>query len=566
MFEATSRSIGELLGPHSRKRLIVPEFQRGYSWEKKHVAAFWNDVANFQIESAAKDGPTRYFLGPIVVLESSDRRSQIVEVLDGQQRLATATILFSVLRDMARELRFSAGTDLARDVQSQMIEKEDGTTDDDRYALKLGDTDGLYFRETIQTDPPSPKTATLRSHQNITAAQKYLSGAVNQATANMDPAQKLAYLKRLWRSLRTDFVMACIPVDSERDAFRIFETLNDRGLRLSVPDLLLNYLMRRAEPVDRKEIRALWTEILEDMGRKDINKFLRHLWVSRYGDLKKEDLFTAIKNHIESKGVFVLDFAKSCANECVNYINIITVNESLGVARPFVRSLMTLDVQPAIPLLLSCELILDDKGLKSVAQWILVFVARYSIVGNLDASGMESVFFQLAREVRALGPKPDAKKCLSMIKERLVQHAPTDEQVIGNMPTLILGSDDAGYFMTRLANAMQSKTKEVAINESNLEHIFPKNPVAGWKNADDLQPMLWHAGNLTMLGERLNRGVGNDVFDVKREHYEKKSELAMARAVAQEYKKWNVTNIVDRAKKFAPLVVEVWNFNNPSRV
>ena len=128
--------------------------------------------------------------------------------------------------------------------------------------------------------------------------------------------------------------MACIPVTSERAAFRIFETLNDRGLRLSVPDLLLNYLMRIAsDDPERSQIREYWNEMLEQMGRRDINKFLRHMWVSKYGDLKKQDLFSALKNHIESEGIHSIEFTQTCSEECESYTHLVDHNETyLGKA------------------------------------------------------------------------------------------------------------------------------------------------------------------------------------------------------------------------------------------
>jgi uncharacterized protein with ParB-like and HNH nuclease domain len=121
-FNSQSKNIGELLGGNQRAKLIVPQFQRGYSWEKKHVEAFWNDIITFQKESTTQGGPEKYFLGPIVVRSDSKDR---VDLLDGQQRLATATILFAVLRDIARGLGIQDGTDFARDVQREFILKEE---------------------------------------------------------------------------------------------------------------------------------------------------------------------------------------------------------------------------------------------------------------------------------------------------------------------------------------------------------------------------------------------------------------------------------------------------------
>ena len=100
----------------------------------------------------------------------------------------------------------------------------------------------------------------------------------------------------------------------------------------------------------------------------------------------------------------------------------------------------------------------------------------------------------------------------------------------------------------------------------NVEHIFPKNPGAEWPEAVELEPYLWHLGNLTNLGKRLNTGVANRGYAFKRKIYAQNSELKMAQRVATEYSKWNVAAIKDRAQKLAPMVTKIWNFDNPSYV
>lgn len=567
-FNSQSKNIGALLSSNQRERLIVPKFQRGYSWEKKHVEAFWKDITRFQKESAAKDGPTKYFLGPIVILA---RSKDAIELLDGQQRLATATILLSVLRDIARSLVIQEATDFARDTQRLLITKETGT-----FSLELGELDKLYFEETIQSDPPKTKTPLLRSNRNIQKARQFLYESVKTAIGGHGPQTGLKLLRELGQILRSDLILACIPVDSPRDAFRIFETLNDRGLRLSVPDLLLNYLMGAAENEEQqRQIRDFWNEMLEQMGARDINRFLRHMWVSKYGDLKSQDLFSALKQHIEDKSIRSVDFTRLCAEECESYVYLVNHDEEhLGDTAVHVRSLIRqLEIQSALPLLLSSYRLFKDSDFDKVVRWLLVFVTRYSVISNLDSSGMESVLFELARDVRVKMENPEgeadptqAGSCLVYIKETLEKNAPTDESIRAAVAELILSNEDAKYILSRLATRMQTNTKEVKIHEANLEHIFPKKPSKEWGDTKELEPLLWHVGNLTILGQRINREVGNKEFSVKCAHYEKATELEMTKRIATEYSKWDATQVVKRATSLASLVTEIWNFTNPSRV
>jgi len=557
-YNAQSKNIGDLLSDNLRGRVIVPKFQRGYSWGKKQVEAFWDDIRRFQKESQVKGGPDKYFLGPIVVMQDENNK-EILYILDGQQRLATATILFSVLRDIARGLPTQEAANFVHELQNHLITKEDYG-----YCLELGVLDREYFIETVQSNPPAAKKPKIRSHRNIAKAREILTEKV-KAILPSDPALALKELNSLRRTVRGDLIMASIPVRSQRDAFRIFETLNDRGLRLSTPDLLLNHLMGYAANDDERDrIRKYWDVMVEGMGRRDISQFLRHVWVSKYGDLKAQDLFTALKEHIEAKGISSTDFAKECAEDCTLYLELLNANkDELGDAAPYIKVLVRdLGFDVTLPLLLSSHTLLTNKELESVAKWLLVFVTRYTIILGLDPSGLETVLYALARDTRT---QPKTAQ-LSNIKNTLVKRAPNDVQIkAAKIEDLILEQQDAVYVMTCLANFMQGKTKELQLKEANLEHVFPKNPSDEWKNADELEEYLWHLGNLTMLGQRLNANIANLGFDKKKDCYAK-SELEIAKQIAKDYETWDSHSLFERAKYLLPKIVEVWNFNNPSRV
>jgi hypothetical protein len=275
--------------------------------------------------------------------------------------------------------------------------------------------------------------------------------------------------------------------------------------------------------------------MLERMGKRDITRFLRHLWVSKYGDLKDQDLFSALRKHIDEKRIKSLDFARTCSDDCESYVQLLDgKTEHLGKAAPYVqRMIRVLDFQPALPLLLSSYQTLTIPDFETVSKWMLVFITRYAIVSDLDPSGLETIFFELARQIRDTKRNAkDIRGCLANVKDALMKKAPADEQVKVAVANLILLPDEANYVLSRLANRMQTGTREIALDETNLEHIFPKKPKknewGGEANHATLEPYLWHIGNLTMLGERLNTGAGNEEYKIKRERYGKRSELKMA--------------------------------------
>ncbi len=218
-------------------------------------------------------------------------------------------------------------------------------------------------------------------------------------------------------------------------------------------------------------------------------------------------------------------------------------------------------------MILGMPSVLNAGDFETFAKWMVVFVSRYSIIANFDSSGLENVFFALARDIRTtMADNKRAKHCMATIKATLVKNAPSDDRIKAAVIELVLSPEEARYIVSRIATRMQTDTKEIRIDEANREHIFPKKPSSEWEGISDLEPFLWHIGNLTMLGERLNNDVANKGYDKKRAYYQKATELKMAQELAKTYTKWNEASVKDRAQKLIPYVADIWQFDNPSRV
>jgi hypothetical protein len=336
--------------------------------------------------------------------------------------------------------------------------------------------------------------------------------------------------------------------------------------------------MENSAEADRKDIRAIWTEMIQKMGTHDIHDFLRAMWVSRYGDLKKDDLFTALKKYIEENHVKSLDFAKDCGDECDDYIQLVTADETQipKESLPFVKALTReLGFKPAVPLLLSSYLLLQPSDFENVTKWLLVFVTRYSIIGNQDPAGMENLLFRLARDVRAAVKDKDdklgSKQAADNIKAVLSANSPDDAVLKTAVvsETTVLDSSDARYLMKRLANYIQDPQKQVVVGDTNIEHIYPQNPEenewGGKANQEIMEPLTWHIGNLTIFGKKANRKVENFEYNIKQPKYAA-SAVKMTSDIAAKYNNWDKATILDRAKSLADLVVQVWRYDNPSRV
>jgi cell division protein FtsL len=550
-------TIGSLLGRYERRRVILPPFQRSFSWEKAQLNQFWDDLVLFEEEFAGAPQTASYFLGPIVVIQQEDH----IELLDGQQRLATATIALAAMRDAARALDKTGstkGADLARDIQRELVEKD---TDPVSYSLTLGQLDEPFFVKAIKNDPPSFPISKLRSHKLMVTAYQIANDRIASLLKGKSYGEALRILKSLRDALSKGMTLIGIVVQNEEDAYTIFETLNDRGLRLSVPDLVLNLLMKRSpDETSRQMVRHHWNAMLQQMGRRDVSRFLRHMWVSRYGDLKSEGLFSAIKRHIDDSKLNSVDFAEQCADECDSYVALLDVNVPMSkeVLSDLEGIVKYLRIASAPPLLLSGYRCLSEQDFGRLTKSILATYIRYVLVSNQNPLDLESAFYEAAREIRSLAAQDEhSAKQYRAAKERLKQLSVEDEVLEKAAQDLFLERAEAVWLMVQIANSKQSATKELAMNKANLEHVFPQNAGAAWPNRDKLEPYIWHVGNLSILGHRLNRNAKNRGFVEKCTYYYKKSEIKMTKELLS-FTQWDESTILNRAEELGKKIAELW--------
>ncbi len=552
-------SIGGLLGEYERRQIKLPEFQRSYSWEKAQVAKFWEDLGAFHERYDKSPVDASYFLGPIVVIESKTD----ITVLDGQQRLATATILLAVLRNLSRELHaacpFQDLDYFARDMQRELIEKKDTTPRS--YSLTLSELDEPYFLQTIKSDPPTFAKPALRSHQLMKAAYDFFLEEVRLAIQSKPPQAQVQELKSFREALTKGMALVAIVVEDEEDAYDIFEALNDRGLRLSVPDLVVNLLLKRCpDAPTRKTVRQTWNGMIQQMGRRDVSRFLRHFWLSQFGDLKAKGLYSEIKSHLTAKKMTSVEFAQSCAEACEDYLRLLDVDKSLpkDAQRDVEGLVRCLSVQNSLPLLLSAHQCLNDSDFTKLVKSAASLYVRHTLIGNQNPLELETVFYDSARELRAQTvSKVSSGKALKAVKTKLSKLNPSDALVEQQFEKLLLSRSEATWFMVQLANAQQSKTKEIGMDKANVEHVFPQNAGKEWPNRAALEPFIWHVGNLTILGKRINTKAQNKSFPDKCKDHYSKSEIAMTKDLLKETT-WDEGVIQKRAKAIAKIAIQTW--------
>ncbi|HQT83778.1 MULTISPECIES: DUF262 domain-containing protein [Acidiphilium] len=216
------------------RRFSVPAYQRSYAWEIEHVESLLNDI-NDAINGKEKE----YFLGSIVVTGPIDRR---YEVVDGQQRLTTVSLLISAIRDKFRDQR---DVEAETSIRNDFLANVDRKTKEREPKLVLNEVDNEFYQEIIENKTNIDVGRFQRqSHKRLIEASNRIRKYIDDITAvASDADEKLhSWLDYLESNLKVILVTA----PDASNAFVIFETLNDRGLELAISDLLKNYLFHKS--------------------------------------------------------------------------------------------------------------------------------------------------------------------------------------------------------------------------------------------------------------------------------------------------------------------------------
>jgi uncharacterized protein DUF262/uncharacterized protein DUF1524 len=547
-YTASERTVGELLAFTSRP-LRVPTWQRSFSWRTQEVATFLEDLLRFSERYPGDNVKAKeYFLGSVVLVDRTD----YLEILDGQQRLATATMLLAALRDVAKDHDADASRDIARDY----IAKKDPATDETVYKLRLNSYDRDFFRDTVQRQDGTPPDPDLASHNLISTARDYLVGEVEKRYKAAGKG-KLGYTREIQRLLNVLVHHVSVVEVTARDedsAAAVFETLNDRGIGLSTPDLLRNLLLLRAKnDSDRDEIVDVWEQVF-DLGGEGISveDFLRHYWISTHGDVKAKALYREIKADIEDRDTNSLTLSKSLAKSAGDYAAVVDASSRNRELRLALEAAQALNAKVLLPVLLSARAVgTQDQQAKLATLLVSVFV-RHTLIGGLAGSDFESVAFELAADLRK---KKDFDKAI----KRLRDFAPSDAEFRKAFATASVGRlRSARYLLTAIEHHYRG-TGEVRVEDPDMvhvEHVYPQRPGKGrrWSKHDVLVNRL---GNLTLLSKRFNQSIRNGPFSTKKDKAYEGSDIKITQKLLA-YSKWTESQINDRQKWLADAAVKVW--------
>ena len=504
-----------------RWQLAVPLNQRSYAWKEDSVETLFLDLTK-----AFDAGRPIYFLGTIVLTEAAKNGR---EVADGQQRLATVAILLSAIRDYLIELNDNTG---AQQYQSDFLIKYDPPTGQYRAKLRLNVQDDAFFHSNILLPPSERQNAAKISYTSnerlMTAAALAKEHVRNITAAVAAPAEKAKKLYQWVEFLKESALVIAITVPPQvSNSFRMFETLNARGVRASQVDILKNFLFDKA-PDSKDEIHAHWISMLsviEALGDDELLlKFIRHLWISQHGPTTEMELGESIEKTILRERQAV-DFVALLDSAAGDYIALMQPMQSNRWAKFSSETRKTIDIisnefggEQIRPLMLAVTRQFSEKEAARAFRSFLSWSVRFLIVGGAGGGKLERYYSLRAADVTK-GQIKTVEDLLAAMNGVLPRNQAFQEEFAR---ASVRRANLARYYLRAIESYRASDPHpQLLINEDpdavNLEHILPVTPSDDWKiDADTAQTFHKRLGNMVLLRSKDNVKLGNGGFASKK--------------------------------------------------
>ncbi|MEQ6121975.1 DUF262 domain-containing protein [Reichenbachiella sp. MALMAid0571] len=293
LLDTSTVSLSDVIG--NGKTYTVPPYQRDYSWKRDQWEDLWNDILIIESSNSV------HYMGSIVLQNMGDKH---FHVIDGQQRFSTLTLIVLAIINQLNSL-IANGVDTENNkerielLQKKFIGDKDPGSLTYSSKLKLNENNNSFFQSNLLVFREPTNINTLQdSDKLIYQAYNFFSERISEHfNSTTDGEQVTNFLNKL---VAEKLMFIQIIVEDELSAYTVFETLNSRGVGLTVTDLLKNYLFSISTQVDLPHVKNKWKRIVDVIGLDNFPVFLRHYWISINRLIRQDYLFRAIKETITS--------------------------------------------------------------------------------------------------------------------------------------------------------------------------------------------------------------------------------------------------------------------------
>lgn len=534
----------------------IPEYQRPYSWGTEQACQLLEDLTE-----ALDRGPDEpYFLGSVVLVKSSDETS--ADVIDGQQRLTTLTILLAVLRDL------TVDPGLARELEVMLQEpgsKVQGLASKPRLTLRDRDSD--FFAEFIQNPGQLQALFARKSESLATDAQRSIqvnARALWESLQSRDENSRLGLVQLLGQ--KTFLVIVTTP--DLNSAHRIFSVMNARGLDLSPADIFKSQVVGAMPEGLSKVYADKWEDAEAALGHDDFGDLFLHIRMIFSKERGKRELLKEFPEQVLN--AYLPDRATEFVDDIVApYANAYrqmrdhsyAATQGADLVNAWFRRLDKIENNDWRPVSLwalrhhSDDPVWLDTFLKQLER-----LASSMLIRRVYNTPRVQRYAEILRELDA-GAGLDAPSFALTSKE-------IEETIQGLEGDVYLYTKGRRYILLRLDEAL-AKSPGVRYEHRliTVEHVLPQNPAPGsqWLNdftTNERNEWTHRLANLVLLNQAKNSEAQNFDFDKKKSKYftgkRGVATFALTSQVLNE-PEWTPTAMQDRQKTLLAALRDEWD-------
>ena len=557
-------NLGDLFSSASKMQFYIPSYQRPYAWTKNETQQLFDDLYEaFELSNSGRD----YFLGMLVLVRDPENAFRH-EIVDGQQRLITLTVLYSVLFQ-------KAGKDFKESCYERLWEKGDvGKSIDSAPRLFLRQVDQEFFNEYIQKG----NIDRLREEavNAKTDSQKHIIENALQLLSSVETNfhSDLGRLHQFIQFITKNCNLIATVTDDVDSAIRIFSVMNNRGLNLQLSDIFKAELLEKIDNrTERDKYAEKWERIEEKIERENLDSFLSQICTIAHpysknftvlellrrkvlqGRTSKEVIDKILAPYADAYRHLVdCDYASSTKAEDVNY-TLYSLNLNFN--------------EDWIPLAMR-----GFVEYQSNSEKLLRFLKRLDrLAAYLNATAQNSgQRLQRYQETfKLLKGEKDDNSDEKILEE--MDLTPNESNAFYNAldsDIYKMSKDRRKTLLLQIDTLLSDTRVKIDTRKTTIEHVLPQNPApdSAWRQVwSDEEHEQWvnRLGNLVLLSRSKNSAASNFDFDKKKNEYFKTksgvTQFCLTVKVLEE-KEWTPETVERRQNELLNTICSKWNISH----
>lgn len=522
------------------QHIAIPRYQRPFSWDVDDADKFYHDIF--------KEGDS-YFLGSILL----NKKDGVYEVIDGQQRITTISLLYLSL------YLYYKSIDNSNEAEHIFRLLKKGGFGQKTNVLVLNKINNEFYSKLINLDSvdmldglaSTSESSENESNKNLLKIVRFFINEIKTkkvADINLEKQR----VQKLFNQLSDNVFFIAIITPNTEQASKLFEVLNNRGTDLTEADLIRNYLLSKSEEQKFDDCINTWEILEKQVGIDNLEQFLRYssLLIST-----KDTTYERIIEYTDANSSkTVIDYLYGQVSFYMQLIDPSSFSEN--TEDNYLEDLNIFGVTQIRSILLAANSKLDKTQLPTLMSNLVNLIFRYSVICGKNPNKIELLAKDLSYNIFC------GKYSPTDVMNKVKSLDPDDDEFQKNFKSKkFKNTKIPRYIIEKIESKISVGDKSVELGAVHLEHIMPKK-LEKWQADDNYYTDEFHEqyvdniGNMVLLHKGINTKIKNNIFSAKKTEY--KGDINLIGDI-QKRKTWKKEDIEWNMNRYYETAKNIWS-------